>query len=92
MAEIIPEVGGHPGGAGELRDVAVQIHAVDTFKFVTDVFLLESGNGVWYFHADVRLGFCYTPLAENTSRWTAQSGPFRGGRYAARPDITPPGN
>lgn len=44
MPFIFAEVGGHPGVTGELKDIGVEIHAVDALKFKRDIFTLESGN------------------------------------------------
>jgi hypothetical protein len=66
---IILRIGGHPGRAGQLRHVAVEVHAVDAFQLEGDVFSLKFGDGVWHVHGGVRLGSCYTPNPENTSRF-----------------------
>ena len=44
--------------AGELGDIGVQIHPIGTIQFHYDVFLLELGEPVGYFHGEFQLGIC----------------------------------
>ena len=44
MAQVAPHKARHPGGAGQLRHVSVQVHPVDTLQFQDHMVLLECGD------------------------------------------------
>jgi hypothetical protein len=46
VALVVAEIGRHPAGTGQLRHVAVEAHAGDTFQFEGDVFGLNFGDGM----------------------------------------------
>ena len=58
VAEVVAAKRGNPALAGQLRHVGVQIHAVEALQFHDDMFVLELGETVVYFHGEFRLGIC----------------------------------
>ena len=72
----------YSGRVAELGHVAVQVHAVDAFEFVGDVFGLEFGDGVRHAGSGVRFGLLLYSLPLDGSI----SGFFLGSGRAAGPD------
>ena len=58
MAEMKTEEGGHPSRPLQRGHVHVEVHAVDALQFHHDMFFLELGEAVGYFHDEFRLGIC----------------------------------
>ena len=57
VAQVTAAEGGDATPAGQFGLVGVEmIHAVDTLQFQHDMFFLELGQAVGYFHGELRLG------------------------------------
>ena len=83
VSQISPAKGRDAGLAGELGPVGVQVHPVDALQLQDDVFPLEFGQAVGYFHGEFRLGFC-SPVYGATAACRQYSGAER--HRAAQPD------
>jgi hypothetical protein len=83
VSQVTATEGSDAALAGELGDIGVQIHPVDALQFQDDVFFLELGEAVSYFHGEFRLGFC-SPESGATAAGRQYSG--ASGCRDAQPD------